>query len=293
MAETQGAPTSLASFLESTPIGSLVSIVDLAIHKNYIKYARTVVRKPEIQLHCDNPACNALLFFNCINEEDDEDQLEREDFTDLFLRYRCRNCQKTEKTFAIRGRLHEQGVSGDVLKVGEWPPFGPPTPARVITLVGPDRELYLTGRRAESQGMGIGAFAYYRRVVENQKNRILEEIIRVCEKTEAPTELVTKLKAAVKESQFSKAMESVKDAVPEALFIERQNPLTLLHRALSRGLHAQSDQDCLETASSVRIILTKLADRSGQLLKDEEELHKAVASLRNVKSSRTKKGSQS
>jgi hypothetical protein len=39
------------------------------------------------------------------------------------------------------------------------------------------------GRRAENQGMGIGAFAYYRRVVENQKNRIIAEIKRVAEKT--------------------------------------------------------------------------------------------------------------
>ena len=63
---------------------------------------------------------------------------------------------------------------------GEYdPPFGPPTPARVITLIGPDKEYYLKGRRAENQGMGIGAFSYYRRVVENQKNRIIDEVITI------------------------------------------------------------------------------------------------------------------
>ena len=31
----------------------------------------------------------------------------------------------------------------NVRKVGEWPPFGPRTPARVINLIGPDRELFL------------------------------------------------------------------------------------------------------------------------------------------------------
>jgi len=46
----------------------------------------------------------------------------------------------------------------------------------VITLIGPDREIFLRGRRAENQGLGIGAFAYYRRVVENQKGRIITQI---------------------------------------------------------------------------------------------------------------------
>jgi hypothetical protein len=42
-----------------------------------------------------------------------------------------------------------------MLKFGEVEPFGPPTPARVITLLGPEKDYYLKGRRAENQGMGI------------------------------------------------------------------------------------------------------------------------------------------
>lgn len=48
----------------------------------------------------------------------------------------------------------------------------------MISLIGPDKELYLQGRRSESRGFGIGAFSYYRRVVENQKSRIIEEIAK-------------------------------------------------------------------------------------------------------------------
>jgi hypothetical protein len=49
----------------------------------------------------------------------------------------------------------------------------------LINLIGPDREIFRQGRRAENRGLGIGAFAYYRRVVENQKNRIIAEIAKV------------------------------------------------------------------------------------------------------------------
>jgi len=110
------------------------------------------------------------------------------------------------------------------------PPFGPPVPPRVITLIGPDRDSYLKGRRSETQALGIGAFAYYRRVMENQKNRLLDEIIRVAQRTNAKQATIGLLKDAIKETQFSKAVDMVKDAIPESLLVHGHNPLTLLHR---------------------------------------------------------------
>jgi hypothetical protein len=76
------------------------------------------------------------------------------------------------------GRLGDAGEEGEIRKIGEYPTFGNPAPAKVISIIGPDRELFLYGRQCENQGMGIGAFAYYRRAVENQWKSILEEIIR-------------------------------------------------------------------------------------------------------------------
>ena len=46
------------------------------------------------------------------------------------------------------------------LKFGEFPAFGPPVPPRVLSLIGPDKDLFLKGRRSEIQGLGVGAFAY-------------------------------------------------------------------------------------------------------------------------------------
>ena len=82
-----------------------------------------------------------------------------------------------------------------MFKFGENPPFGPPTPARVISVVGPEKDYYLKGRRSENQGLGIAAFAYYRRVVENQKRRIFE-IIRVSQKIGASKEILDDLNDA-------------------------------------------------------------------------------------------------
>jgi len=114
--------------------------------------------------------------------------------------------------------------------------------------MGPDREEFLKGRRCENQGLGVSAFIYYRRVVENQKNRILGEIIKVSEKIGATAEKIEKLKSAVTETQFSMALDMAKDSMPESLLKNGHNPIFLLHSALSEGVHTLSDEQSLELA---------------------------------------------
>jgi hypothetical protein len=141
------------------------------------------------------------------------------------------------------------------------------------------------GRRAENRGLGIGAFSYYRRVVENQKGRIIREIAKAAKKLGAKPEILQRFEAAAKETQFSKAIEEIKDGIPSVLLIDGQhNPLTLLHGALSEGLHEHTDEECLEIAKEIRIVLTELADRLSQALKEQAELKNAVTRLLSRKS---------
>jgi hypothetical protein len=43
--------------------------------------------------------------------------------------------------------------------------------------------------------------------------------------------------------------------------------------------HDKTDEECLELAHAARVVLAELADRLGQVLKDEAELKAAVARL--------------
>jgi hypothetical protein len=199
-----------------------------------------------------------------------------------YITYLCSNCRETQKTYSLHA-IHRENGSGQCYKFGEHPTYGPPTPARLIRLFGKDRETFLKGRQCENHGVGIGAFVYYRRVVESHKNQIIDEVIRVSKKIGASSQMLKTLEAAKEEIQFSKALASVKDAIPQALLINGQNPLTLLHSALSVGLHDQTDETCLELAHDVRVVLIELAERLGQALKDEAELDTAVSRLMNVK----------
>ena len=267
-----------ADFLANAPPDSTSEISDLWISVG----DNRVVRLPDIFLYCDSKECDGFRFFS---HESGVLYVSEKAWSFDFLHYRCRNCREKEKSFAVAVASGGSSGVGVALKVGEIPPFGPSTPARVLTLIGEDRELFLQGRRAENRGMGIGAFAYYRRVVENQKTRIIHEISKVAAKLGANSNVLAEFEAAAKETQFSKALEQIKHGIPQTLLIDDQhNPLNLLHTALSQGLHADTDQECLAIAQAIRVVLTELAERISEALKKKEELTTAVTKLLSRKS---------
>jgi hypothetical protein len=268
--------TQLGEFLEGTPPGSITEVEGLARTRSYqgggiVGYPFAA---PDIQLHCGHESCNGTRFFRRVAGMPD---LPDDKWEFFYVTYKCSNRQKTEKTFSLAARREPAKTSGQCFKFGELPEYGPPTPSRLVKLIGPDRELFLKGRRCENQGLGIGAFVYYRRVVENQKNRILDEVIN--QKLNAAKDAIDELEAAKAEIQFSKALANVKTSIPQALLINGHNPLALLHSALSDGLHDRNDSQCLEIASSIRIVLGELSERLAQALKDEAELTRALSHL--------------
>lgn len=272
----------IAKFLESTPPNKSVHISDLSIWKHDKHGDRNEMNVPEIQLHCDDEQCNGKRFFRCISDK--KENLENEYAIYFYVTYRCSNCQKTTKIFALAASIDSDiEPAGTCYKFGEYPVYGPPISSKLIELIGPDKDEFLKGLRCENQGLGIGSFVYYRRVVENQKNRILEKIIDVSKKIGAPEDKINNLKNAVKEIQFRKALDTAKDSMPESLLINGHNPMLFLYRALSEGVHDLTDEQCLELAGNIRIVLGELSERLSQALKNKAELNKALSSLMNSK----------
>lgn len=278
-------PISLSEFLERVPptqfktVMTRVSLADLDKETGQPSIVRVYI--PQLQLHCPSDSCNREMFFR---HDKSYILVGLPTWQYHYLGFTCANCGMYHKIFSLGMVVevinnNDQPFKVECFKFGEMPPFGPPTPSRLISLIGPDRELFLKGRRAENQGLGIGAFVYYRRVVEDQKNRIIDEIIKVAEIIAAPAEMITALKNAQKEHQFSKAVDSVKNAIPQRLLIAGQNPFILLHSALSQGLHELTDEKCLELAGAIRVILVELSELLGHALKDEKELKEAVTRL--------------
>ncbi len=275
-----------ADFLQEWPPESVCTVSDATrLQDGYLRIAT-----PAIELYCEE--CEGRRSFDCQNYTINA---ARGSWKNGFLDYQCRNCKSQLKYYALAVLADKTtGVyDGQVYKYGELPLFGDALPPRVFSLIGKDQELFRKGRKAENRGLGIGAFAYYRRVVENQWERIVGEVTKVAQKLGTAQALIDELHKVAKHTQFGRAVDSVKPAVPEVLLIDGHNPLTLLHSALSEAIHDHSDQECLELAQDIRIVLAELADRASQALKDEDTLKQAVSRLLNRKNGKGTPATQS
>ena len=269
---------SLADFLEKTPPNQERAISDLSITRWLPRgVERYYFAQPELKLPCDHKGCEGVRYFRPMSEHEEE-----LDFSPTFFHvtYRCSNCKETKKVFSLVAIVNkEEKKSGLCYKLGEYPAYGPRVPPKLLELIGPDRDTFLKGRRCENQGLGVGAFSYYRRVVENQRTRIIQKIIKVLKKLNPKDEKIKQLEEAIKETQFSRSLEMAKDSLPESLLIDGHSPIELLHSALSEGLHNLSDEECLESAHNVRLVLVDLSDRLAQALKNEAELKEALSQI--------------
>jgi hypothetical protein len=269
----------LKKFLEATPPNVGVKIENL-FGQNHPE-ARNVtwsMRAIPIELFCET--CDGVRHF-----ESKTGYVFAETRAWAFVTYKCKNCEFQDKTFALLTTQDQKAPSnGEILKLGEFPPFGAPTSKRIAKLLGErDLDLYRKGMRAEAQGLGIGAATYFRRIVDNQWTQLVTEIREAAGKL-GYTDL-TAFDNALKETQFSKAVDMLKDAIPSKLLIlDGQNPLTLLYQPLSVQLHTLTDEECLQEAADVRVVLSALLENIADVLKDRDELKSAAERLRSRKS---------
>ena len=226
---------------------------------------------PPLRLHCDNERCGGTREFS---PADSTTGVSFSEVSNVFLTYTCNNCKETTYIYAIRGTY-----DGVVVKFGQVPPHAPVVPGRVRSLVKDDWPLLRRGVSCEGRGYGIGAYAYYRRLVDNTWQRLIREIRDVATQEGADNAIIQQLNEAIEMTEFSRAVDHIKDAIPRSLFIEGRNPLTLLYKATSKGLHELTDDQCLSLAGAIRRVLFALAERSAALLKDRAAMKSALGSL--------------
>ncbi|EMI15903.1 hypothetical protein RMSM_07173 [Rhodopirellula maiorica SM1] len=188
--------------------------------------------------------------------------------------YICHSCKSFLWTFYLRF-----GDDCDsVTKVGQWPAWSIAVDAGLAKILGQHASNYRKGLVCESQSYGIGAFAYYRRIVEQLIDRLLDEIEDLIPEADKQT-YVTALAATKKTIVAQEKIALVKDLLPPILRPDGMNPLSLLHTTLSEGLHGQSDEQCLNKAEHIRNVLVFLVN---QVMQAKESANTFTASMRKL-----------
>ncbi|MFC1604266.1 hypothetical protein ACFL5F_04485 [Planctomycetota bacterium] len=264
-----------AKFLETYPLYR-----KFGVELGYL-YLRSIP-KPPIRMHCHT--CDCLQTFNMSNQYYDNYSHDTPASGKIFrVVYKCAACNQCERFFML------QFGNDYVMKVGQYPSWEIVPDKALSDLLGEHQDYYKKGLVCESQGYGIGAYAYYRRIIEEIIDSLLDSIADLILESEKQQYLdalnQTKGTIIAKEK-----IELVKDLLPEILRPDGMNPLNLLHSTLSEGLHAKTDEECLEIAESIRDILVFLVN---QILQTKESSKKFTARMRKLLEKKADKTSKS
>lgn len=272
----ESGPIEWREFLESYPVGTSQIVKNYyGERKDYAGSSSPYFRAtPRLNLYCDT--CEGYRHFD--GKWRFHQHFGDGDTVEDFIDYKCRDCSQGKKIFCISSRADE-GLKGHALKIAEYPDQYIEIPKSLRKLLDSDFPLFSKGLKCEKFGLGIGAFAYYRRVVENRRTHLIGEMLKVAQKLNSPEDVITQLEEAHKEQQFTRAVDKVGEAIPESLRVDSHNPLKLLHKSLLVGAHHDTDEECLKIAHSIRLVLVDLAERISLALKEQNELHSAISEL--------------
>jgi hypothetical protein len=155
---------------------------------------------------------------------------------------------------------------GWLRKVGQTPPWSIEISATVEEALGADAELYKKALITLSQGYGLGACAYLRRVVENNVHRILALLLELNRELGATGDELEALQAVIDSKVANKKLAEASRFLPPTLIVSGVNPLRLLYDSLSQGIHSMTEAECADTAAQMIAALKYLVTELGRQL---------------------------
>lgn len=251
--------------------------------KLLVEIPKTLDSLPKIPINMQCRNCDSIQTFNMINEYYEDFDYINISSTDKKLRllYQCQSCKGFIRQFQIY-------ISQDldyIYKFGQYPEWEIKMDMNLEKTLGKHSQTFRKGLICESQGYGIGAFAYYRRITEEIIDELLDSIQDLIEEEHKP-EYREALEKTKNTRVTQEKIDLVKDLLPTILKPNGMNPLGVLHSELSEGLHAESDQACLENANHIKSILTFLIN---QIIQSKEAAKGFTSSMKSLLDKKSKK----
>lgn len=210
----------------------------------------------QLKMYCDHKKCESLTWWEVINI----DVYFLSDYIHQAV-YRCKNCGDRYgqgSTQYYQFIWQEQDGFNIFIKVGQFPALSiEPSPELAKALGAEDVHLYKKGLIDFNFGHGIGAVAYFRRVLENKINALLDLIVEAARNAKLDEHLV-EIEAVKKSHRVEDKIDVAAAILPIHLKPGGHNPLDKLYRPLSAGLHGESDDDCLTIFSEARFVFEYL-----------------------------------
>lgn len=166
------------------------------------------------------------------------------------FQFTCVSCRVQSKRFLVQQVVDDNSIKFQ--KYGELPRKGLDKDRNLQKFFKEDRDNFEKATICLSHGYGIGAFAYFRRVIENNIGILLDLLTEDAQATEGSEAILNALAELRKESPMSKKIEIANNALPSYLKPDGLNPLGKLYQVLSEGVHTYSDEECLSKANAAK-----------------------------------------
>lgn len=113
--------------------------------------------------------------------------------------FKCGLCE-SDTVYFLTYTLRSADGALYIQKVGQFPPHSINIPASIERRLGSSADLYRKGLVCRNQGYGVGALAYFRRVIEDKTNELIDIVADWAEARGIDNATVTKIRAAKAET---------------------------------------------------------------------------------------------
>ena len=132
-----------------------------------------------------------------------------------------------------------------VRKIGQTPAQDISIPAELSDRLGSTADYYKKALICRSQGYGIAAMAYLRRVVDEKTDALIDVIAELAKTYVTDANGIRNLLSAKQEVRYEDKLKVAAELIPEAIKPGGVNPLGQLYQLTSTGLHSQTDDQCI------------------------------------------------
>jgi hypothetical protein len=200
-------------------------------------------------------------------------------------KYKCNNCRVRVARFFYYWRVTDK--EGWFYKAGQHPELEERIPKGLEEKLSPDDlKTYKKALRMRNFNLGLAAVAYMRRIVENRMNDMLEVLHEAATTHAVAPDILAQHEVMMNEKKFKVKVDYAGELLPQSLRPPgKPNPMAILHELASDGLHAKSDEACVDIFDSCRQTFEYVF---GKMRLENEEAKKFVSGMAALSDRRSK-----
>lgn len=163
----------------------------------------------------------------------------------VFL-YSCNGCS-TEHYYWIEVNSEEAWIR----KVGQLPAWDIDLSPDLEQTLGNDAGLYKRGLICLSQGYGLAACIYMRRILENQISQILQLLYELQCEEKSNAKTLSEIKKLMSSKNAEKKLATAYKYTPTSIYVDGINPLKFIYDNYSIGIHGLNEDECSDVAQKL------------------------------------------